>query len=352
MRRGRRRRPERRRCATSSACSTPARKGATGAAPFGAGRRPAAASTRPSTGWWRHETRPQAARRWSSVLLGTVVLTGCDFDVYKLPLPGGTDVGDDPMTVTVQFTDVLDLVPKTSVKVNDVNVGKVTDIELTGHDRRRSPSSCSNDTELPENAVAEIRQTSLLGEKFVSLEAAGGRGARGRARRRRQHPARAHRPQPGGRGGPRRAEPGAQRRRRRPAEDHRQRAQPGARGPRGRREVGAHPGRVADGPARREQGRHRRRDRVAEPAGGHREGAAGQHRRRARGAAERAGLGQPAARRPGQDAAGAQRARRRRGPGDQGSPRTSPSRRSGSCSRCSPSWPTPATRSSTRSTSS
>ena len=71
------------------------------------------------------------------MLLGTVVFTGCDFDVYKLPLPGGTDVGDDPMTVKVQFTDVLDLVPKTSVKVNDVSVGNVTDIELTGTHRDR-----------------------------------------------------------------------------------------------------------------------------------------------------------------------------------------------------------------------
>ncbi|HWM75012.1 MAG TPA: MCE family protein [Nocardioides sp.] len=104
-----------------------------------------------------------------AILLGTVVLTGCDFDVYKLPLPGGTDVGDDPLTITVQFTDVLDLVPKTSVKVNDVNVGRVTDIELT--DQTATVTlELRNTTELPENAIAEIRQTSLLGEKFVSLK--------------------------------------------------------------------------------------------------------------------------------------------------------------------------------------
>jgi phospholipid/cholesterol/gamma-HCH transport system substrate-binding protein len=104
-----------------------------------------------------------------AVLLGTVVLTGCDFDVYKLPLPGGTDVGSDPMTVKVEFADVLDLVPKTTVKVNDVNVGKVTDIELDGQTALVT-LELRNDTELPANAVAEIRQTSLLGEKFVSLK--------------------------------------------------------------------------------------------------------------------------------------------------------------------------------------
>ena len=104
-----------------------------------------------------------------AILLGTVVLTGCDFDVYQMPLPGGTDVGDDPMTVTVQFTDVLDLVPKTSVKVNDVNVGRVTDIRLKGTTAEVT-IELRNTIDLPENAIAEIRQTSLLGEKFVSLK--------------------------------------------------------------------------------------------------------------------------------------------------------------------------------------
>jgi phospholipid/cholesterol/gamma-HCH transport system substrate-binding protein len=104
-----------------------------------------------------------------AVLLGAVVLSGCDFDVYKLPLPGGTDVGSDPLTIKVQFTDVLDLVPKTTVKVNDVNVGRVTDIELDGQTALVT-LELRNDTELPANAIAEIRQTSLLGEKFVSIK--------------------------------------------------------------------------------------------------------------------------------------------------------------------------------------
>ena len=109
------------------------------------------------------------ARAIAAVMAGTILLSGCDFDVYSLPLPGGTDVGDDPMTVTVQFTDVLDLVPKTSVKVNDVNVGRVTDIRLKGTTAEVT-LELRNTTDLPENAIAEIRQTSLLGEKFVSLK--------------------------------------------------------------------------------------------------------------------------------------------------------------------------------------
>lgn len=101
-------------------------------------------------------------------LAGVLLLTGCDFDVYKLPLPGGTDVGDDAITVTADFRDVLDLVPKSTVKVNDVSIGQVSDIDLVdGH--AVVTMDLRKDVDLPANAIAEIRQTSLLGEKFVSL---------------------------------------------------------------------------------------------------------------------------------------------------------------------------------------
>lgn len=103
-----------------------------------------------------------------ALLAGTLLLSGCEFDVYQLPLPGGADVGEDPIEVTVEFEDVLDLVPKSSVKVSDVTVGQVTDIDLEGY-HAVVTMELKNDTGLPDNAVATIRQTSLLGEKFVSL---------------------------------------------------------------------------------------------------------------------------------------------------------------------------------------
>ena len=103
------------------------------------------------------------------VLAGSLALTSCSFDVYKLPLPGGPDVGSDPISVHVKFADVLDLVPKSTVKVNDVSVGQVTDVVLDG-DVADVTLALRRDTELPANAIAEIRQTSLLGEKFVSLQ--------------------------------------------------------------------------------------------------------------------------------------------------------------------------------------
>jgi phospholipid/cholesterol/gamma-HCH transport system substrate-binding protein len=104
------------------------------------------------------------------LVVATLSLSACDFDVYELPLPGGPDVGSDPMTVTVHFADVLDLVPRSTVKVNDVSVGQVTEVSLDGY-AAVVELEMRRDVELPDNAIAEIRQTSLLGEKFVSLKA-------------------------------------------------------------------------------------------------------------------------------------------------------------------------------------
>lgn len=110
----------------------------------------------------------------------SVALSGCGFSPYKLPLPGGADVGSDPYSVTIHFRDVLDLVPQSAVRVNDIAVGKVTDIELEGWTALVTVK-LNRDAKLPDNAIATIRQTSLLGEKFVSLAppAQGPRGTLG-----------------------------------------------------------------------------------------------------------------------------------------------------------------------------
>src|SRR3954469_11533791 len=118
------------------------------------------ASTTQSTGRRRRLTGAVAA------VLSAVALSSCSVD--DIPLPGGPDVGGDPMTVHIMFRDVLDLVPQSTVKIDDVTVGKVTKIALGGYPADvtvRLPKT----VDLPDNARAEIRQTSLLGEKFVSL---------------------------------------------------------------------------------------------------------------------------------------------------------------------------------------
>ncbi|MBE1531573.1 MCE family protein [Actinomadura algeriensis] len=124
-------------------------------------------------------TRPvRGARRrarllGAAALAGVTALSGCSFDgVGSLPLPGGPDLGDDPRTFKIEFSNVLDLVPQSVVKVNDVSVGQVEEIELAGGEggwRAVVTVAVRGDVDLPDNASARISQTSLLGEKFVDL---------------------------------------------------------------------------------------------------------------------------------------------------------------------------------------
>ena len=115
---------------------------------------------------------PSLRRRTAGLLAGllstVLVLSGCS--VYDVPLPGGADAGENPMKIKVLFRDVLDLVPQSTVKVNDVTVGKVKSIKLKGYVAEVA-LEVPKDLDLPDNARAEIRQTSLLGEKFVQLAA-------------------------------------------------------------------------------------------------------------------------------------------------------------------------------------
>ena len=110
----------------------------------------------------------------AAVAVGCLTLAGCSSGefkgVYDLPLPGGADVGNHPYSVTVQFADVLDLVPQAAVKVGDVPVGRVREVRLGGDGwTAETVLEVNGDVVLPANAVARLRQSSLLGEKFVEL---------------------------------------------------------------------------------------------------------------------------------------------------------------------------------------
>jgi phospholipid/cholesterol/gamma-HCH transport system substrate-binding protein len=114
-------------------------------------------------------------RRTTAVLAlaGCTALTGCQFKgAAAIPLPGGEGGGKGAYKVTIEFPDVLDLVPQSAVKVNDVTVGSVTSIEVGSGQTysARVRVRIRKDVVLPANAHASLRQTSLLGEKFVSLD--------------------------------------------------------------------------------------------------------------------------------------------------------------------------------------
>jgi phospholipid/cholesterol/gamma-HCH transport system substrate-binding protein len=113
----------------------------------------------------------------AAAIAATAALSGCSFNgVSSLPLPGGPDLGSDPITVKIEFANVLDLVPQSAVKVNDVSVGKVEDIKLEGGTPGQGgwhalvTVKMRRDVNLPDNSLATVGQTSLLGEKFVQLE--------------------------------------------------------------------------------------------------------------------------------------------------------------------------------------
>ncbi|TLG14868.1 MCE family protein [Nocardia cyriacigeorgica] len=112
----------------------------------------------------------------AAAVLSGLLVGSCSSDgIYSIPLPGGADVGSDPMHIDIRFDDVLDLVPQSAVKVEGVPVGRVEDISLAEDGWTANVSAVVNSSvDLPANALAEVRQSNLLGEKFIELSAPAG----------------------------------------------------------------------------------------------------------------------------------------------------------------------------------
>ncbi|MCP2194578.1 MCE family protein [Williamsia deligens] len=103
-------------------------------------------------------------------LAGAMLMTACSAGIYSVPLPGGADTGDQPRTYKVQFADVLDLVPQSAVKVDGVTVGKVKKIEIAPDQwSAQVEIQVKKKIDLSQKATANVAQTNLLGEKFISL---------------------------------------------------------------------------------------------------------------------------------------------------------------------------------------
>lgn len=98
-------------------------------------------------------------KRLAALLAVGIVAGGCS-------LPGR--VGG-PVEVTAVFEDTSDLVVNHSVQVADVRVGSISGIELTEDFRALVTMELRDGLELPADSVAVLRQTSLLGEKFVEI---------------------------------------------------------------------------------------------------------------------------------------------------------------------------------------
>ena len=90
------------------------------------------------------------------VVVAALVLGGCLG-------PGGT------MEVRATFADVGDLTRSAPVMMSDVQIGKVSAIELTEDGRALVVMAIDAEAGVPHGVTARVRRTSLLGERIVDL---------------------------------------------------------------------------------------------------------------------------------------------------------------------------------------
>jgi phospholipid/cholesterol/gamma-HCH transport system substrate-binding protein len=87
----------------------------------------------------------------------------------------GCGRADDAPRVVAYFDDVGDLVEGAQVQMNDVEIGRISDITLVTRDGRmlgRVTMEVDESEKIPSSGLgAVVRQTSLLGEQFVQLVA-------------------------------------------------------------------------------------------------------------------------------------------------------------------------------------
>ena len=112
-------------------------------------------------------------RERSPILIGIISIlaiaaaTMFAFSINKIPALKSAFV------ITAEFRDAAGLKAENQVRVAGIKVGTVSEIELVG-DRVRVTMEIDNGTEIPRDAFAEIKLATILGTKFVDLEAKGG----------------------------------------------------------------------------------------------------------------------------------------------------------------------------------
>ena len=118
-------------------------------------------------------------RRWSRIasralalVMVALVLSSCGSwkGIANVPLPGGPGTGSNTMTIYVQMPDTLALNVNSRVRVADVFVGRVRAITLKNWVATLTLDLQSG-IKLPQNTLAKIGQTSLLGSQHVQLDA-------------------------------------------------------------------------------------------------------------------------------------------------------------------------------------
>lgn len=104
------------------------------------------------------------------IALAAAGLSGCaDWrGANTLPLPGTQGHGPGAYTIQAQLPDIDNIERNSRVRVGDVTVGNVTNIERQGWHALLT-MTINGDVNLPANATAKLGQTSLLGSKHIEL---------------------------------------------------------------------------------------------------------------------------------------------------------------------------------------
>jgi phospholipid/cholesterol/gamma-HCH transport system substrate-binding protein len=111
------------------------------------------------------------ASRALALVMVALVLSSCGSwkGIANVPLPGGPGTGSNKTTIYVQMPDTLALNVNSRVRVADVFVGRVRAIELKNWVATLT-LDLQPDIKLPQNTLAKIGQTSLLGSQHVQLD--------------------------------------------------------------------------------------------------------------------------------------------------------------------------------------
>lgn len=100
----------------------------------------------------------------------SLLLSGCGQwrGLNSIPMPGTEGDGPGAFTIQAQMPDVNNIQQNSRVRVGDVNVGTVTNIERQGWHGLLT-MRINGDVKLPANATATVGQTSLLGSLHIEL---------------------------------------------------------------------------------------------------------------------------------------------------------------------------------------
>jgi phospholipid/cholesterol/gamma-HCH transport system substrate-binding protein len=109
-------------------------------------------------------------RRAAVTLIAAMLLSACGTwqGIASVPMPGGPGTGKGSYTIYVQVPDALALNVNSRVRVADVFVGSVRNIELKNWIATLTVALDEGVT-LPVDVAAKIGQTSLLGSQHVEL---------------------------------------------------------------------------------------------------------------------------------------------------------------------------------------